>query len=193
LFTKHSYLNAVFFICFVIATASYSWGSDNPFPKTIEKLRALRLPVAVLIRSKGVSMPHWSDGGQAIDIKVEGEWKRIKLEKLRFVRQKWNNELPIALNVAEEAYSTTPKKKQVEYEQNAYVRSDRVRGLQTDVEWFLEDSGFSSDLRVRHQGSPPRHVWSTPHEISHSLALSPDESMVIFIAEHTGLLLAESP
>ncbi len=172
-------------VCLALSNA----GESESVPLT-NRMASIGVRSAVVLASQAVDeQPYWSPDGRQLAVNIEGEWWKVELVGLGLKKGTWNESDPIG------AADPPPKPSRMKNGEVApwkatavaHPRKVTIRGGIT-VELMQEDLG--TVFQITEKGQKPEILWTTSLENCHGLALSPDQSMVAYICELTGVMVS---
>ncbi|MCK5879619.1 MAG: hypothetical protein KAH24_07560 [Holophagae bacterium] len=130
--------------------------------------------------------PVWFPDSQHLAVNIGGKWISLNLNSLHALSARWKGQ---EVGLVDTVESCDVDGEQVEKWAAKENFGGRILKLQSGKELTLNSEGLAVSLELRSPDGTTRVYWQGSMENCHSLAASPDEQFVAFIAEQTGLIV----
>ena len=159
----------------------------------VSRMKSLGLRFALLVESQAIEeSPAWSPDGRFLAVHLEGKWSKLDTRSLTLRMGTWQDRKTIAI-----PHPPPPLQGVAETEVRAWQPTTRFDPhrltTKTGVTIELAPEDLGTVFRVTSQDREPEILWRTTLENCHSLALSPDETVVAFLCELNGLVVFAVP
>jgi hypothetical protein len=166
-------------------------GAPDPGPVPIFESALHRLGVrsALVLASQAVDeQPVWSPDGRFLAVNVDEKWGKIGLDSVTLRAGVWHVRDSIAVADPKPAVLEISEADVRSWEKNAKFDPRRIT-TKTGTVVELDSEGVSTIFRITKRNGKPSVQWKTSLENCHSLALSPDETLVAYICELNGVIV----
>jgi len=158
-------------------------------PSFGKSLRQLGLMSALVLKSQAVDEhPVWSPDGRYLAVNVNGRWSKIDLEATSWTKGTWHDGERIGVADPPPFLDAITESKVREWEKSSKDAPRRIAtNAGTGVE--LRQDGPGTLFLISRKDQKPVVVWRTSLENCHGLALSPDEALVAYVCELSGVVV----
>ena len=158
-------------------------------PRLVTEMKALGLRFALLVESQAIDdSPVWSPDGRFLAINVDQRWSTMNVESVALRMGTWHDRNTIAVAHPPPALQEVSGTDVGTWQKTARFDLHRLT-TKTGVTIELAPEDLGTVFRVTSKGLEPEVLWKTGLESCHSLALSPDETLVAFLCELNGLVV----
>ena len=162
-------------------------------PRLVSEMKSLGLRFALLIESQAIDdSPVWSPDGRFLAINLDRKWSTLNVESIALRMGTWHDRKTIAIAHPPPALQDISETQVRTWEKTAASDPHRLT-TKTGVTIELAPENLGTLFRVTSKGLEPEILWRTSLESCHSLALSPDETLVAFLCELNGLVVFAVP
>ena len=149
----------------------------------------LQVREALLVISQDVDKePIWAPRGGFLAVNVDGKWTKVNLLSIRLERGTWHGDQAIGVVASKSSLSTMSRQEVKAWSRASRPDTRRVQARNGTVVELRQDE-LSTSLLITRKGEATERRWTSGLENCHSLALSPDEQFVAFIAELNGVVV----
>ena len=158
-------------------------------PRLVSEMKALGLRFALLVESQAIDeSPVWSPDGRFLAINLDQKWSTLNVESVALRMGTWHDRNTIAVAHPPPALQEVSGTEVGTWQKTARFDPHRLT-TKTGVTIELAPEDLGTVFRVTSKGLEPEVLWKTSLESCHSLALSPDETLVAFLCELNGLVV----
>ena len=162
-------------------------------PRLVSEMKALGLRFALLVESQAIDQsPVWSPDGRFLAIHLDQKWSTLNVESIALRMGTWHDRNTIAVAYPQPALQDVSETDVRTWQRSARFDLHKLT-TKTGVTIELAPEDLGTVFRVTSKGLESEVLWKTSLENCHSLALSPDETLVAFLCERNGLVVFVVP
>jgi Tol biopolymer transport system component len=159
--------------------------------RLVSQMKNLGVQFGLLVESQAIDEePVWSPDGQFLAINVDGKWFQLDAASVVLRMGTWHDRKAIAVAHPVPELQDISETDVLTWQKAARF-DPRTLTTESGVTIELAPENLGTLFRVTRKGATPEILWKTALENCHSLALSPDESLVAFLCELNGLVIFE--
>lgn len=179
-----------------VVICSFGLASLHLFGETarlVSEMKALGFQFALLVESQAIDdSPVWSPDGRFLAINLDGKRSKLDIESISLRMGTWHDRKTIAIAHPPPALQDISETQLRTWQKTAASDPHKLT-TNTGVTIELAPEDLGTLFRVTSKGLEPEILWRTSLENCHSLALSPDETLVAFLCELNGLVVFSVP